>query len=392
MEFALRGQLEGSEVGLYLELLELGEKLKRERRTPWEKRRGRWQEMSYKIRLLKAEHGDAIIVDIPGDDGLHHIVIDGGPSSKFTCDEIVNNIDFLGTIDLMVLTHFDDDHIGGLLAYFEKHKNGVIPIKNCWVNCASQAQIYAGALISYNQAHSLENLLKKSSQRQTLEWKDHIVNTMEPINMGFCKIQVLSPSPEALSINVGEYAKKDSVAIVSANSIRAKIDEGIALSELAKRPDIKHSTKEDIVNKSSIAFILEEGNTKVLFMGDADPWIVMDKLKSMGYTKDTPLYLNYWKLSHHGSRNNLCNELLGIIRCSNFIVSTNGGSGRSYHPDRETLAKILCHPDRIKNDTTRFYFNYPLKEIQERTGLLLTEVEKYQYHCEMHNENELVVS
>lgn len=348
--------------------------------------------MSYKIRLLKAEHGDAIIVDIPEGDGMHHIVIDGGPSSKFCVDEIVNDIEALGAIDLMVLTHFDDDHIGGLLEYFEKHKDGTLPIKNCWVNCASQARINAGTLISYDQAHSLENLLDKFSRQQTLEWKDSIVNTMEPIDMGFCKIQVLSPSPDALRINMEEYAKKDSEAIVSATSTRAKIDESIALPELAKRPDVKHSTKEDIINKSSIAFILEEGNTKVLFMGDADPWIVMEKLKSMGYTKDIPLYLNYWKLSHHGSRNNLCNELLSIIRCSNFIVSTNGGSGRSYHPDRETLAKILCHPDRIKNDTIRFYFNYPLEEIQERTGLLLTEEEENQYQCEMHSENELVVS
>jgi beta-lactamase superfamily II metal-dependent hydrolase len=285
--------------------------------------------MSYKIRLLKAEHGDAIIVDIPEGDGMHHIVIDGGPSSKFCVDEIVNDIEALGAIDLMVLTHFDDDHIGGLLEYFEKHKDGTLPIKNCWVNCASQARINAGTLISYDQAHSLENLLDKCSRQQTLEWKDSIVNTMEPIDMGFCKIQVLSPSPDALRINMEEYAKKDSEAIVSATSTRAKIDEGIALPELAKRPDVKHSTKEDIINKSSIAFILEEGNTKVLFMGDAEPWIVMEKLKSIGYTKDIPLYLNYWKLSHHGSRNNLCNELLSIIRCSNFIVSTNGGSGRS---------------------------------------------------------------
>ena len=348
--------------------------------------------MSYTIRLLKAEHGDAIIVDIPEGDGMHHIVIDGGPSSKYTSDEIVTSIETLGKIDLMVLTHFDDDHIGGLLEYFEEHKDGTLPIKTCWVNCASQARINSGALISYNQAHSLENLLNKFSQRQTFEWKDCVVNTMEPIDMGFCKIQVLSPSPETLRINMEEYAKKDSIAIVSASSTRAIIDESIALPELAKRSDVKHSTKEDIINKSSIAFILEEGNSKVLFMGDADPWIVMEKLKSMGYTKENPLYLNYWKLSHHGSRNNLCNELLSIIRCSNFIVCTNGGSGRSYHPDRETLAKILCHPGRIKNDTIRFYFIYPLKEIQKKIGLLLTEEEKNQYHCEMHSENDLDVS
>ena len=291
----------------------------------------------------------------------------------------------------MVLTHFDDDHIGGLIEYFEKHKDDEMPIKKCWVNCVLQSKINTGALISYGQAHSLANLLEKVSRRQTLEWKDNIVNTLEPIDMDFCKILVISPSLDSFRINMEEYEKKKSTVISS--STRVRNDENIALSELALRPDVKRSTKEDIINRSSIAFILEIGKSKVFFMGDADPWIVMNKLMSMGYSKDNPLYLDYWKLSHHGSRNNICNELLGIIKCSNFIISTNGGSGTSYHPDRETLAKILCHPNRPKDDVMNFYFNYPLKEIYERTGTLLTGYEKDQYRCEIYSDvNDLDVS
>ena len=70
------------------------------------------------IRCLKAEHGDAIIIAIQGRDRIHFIVIDGGPNSKFCTDRIVEEYNKLREIDLMVLTHYDDDHIGGLLQDF----------------------------------------------------------------------------------------------------------------------------------------------------------------------------------------------------------------------------------------------------------------------------------
>lgn len=37
------------------------------------------------------------------------------------------------------------------------------------------------------------------------------------------------------------------------------------------------------------------------------------------------------KVSHHGSRNNISVELLDMIKCDKFIISTDGGTGNSYH-------------------------------------------------------------
>lgn len=347
--------------------------------------------MTSKLRILKAEHGDAIIVSIFHEDILHHIVIDGGPSSKFAGD-IVQEIDELGPIDLMVLTHYDDDHIGGLIEFFKKHKNDKIDIKTCWVNCASDVPIATGNLISYSQAKTLENYLIQVSQRQPLDWKNVITNAMETVDLGFCKIQLLSPSPESLQVNYQALDKETKDATISSASFRVKQDEKISLEELAKRPNVKHSANEDIINKSSIAFILEIGLSKILLMGDADPWIVVEKLKEMGYSKSNPLKVDYWKVSHHGSRNNICNDLLDMIKCSNYIFSTNGGKGSTSHPDRETLAKILCYPGRSENEGINFYFNYSLKDIYEKTGVLISESEKEQYRCETFcNANEFLI-
>ena len=70
------------------------------------------------IEMLQALHGDAFILHCQKDDNKGVIVIDGGPNRN--SQNIVRQLDALGVIDLMVLTHYDDDHIGGILAYIKK--------------------------------------------------------------------------------------------------------------------------------------------------------------------------------------------------------------------------------------------------------------------------------
>ena len=65
------------------------------------------------IEMLKALHGDAFILHCQKDNNKGNLVIDGGPNRNSR--NIVRQLDALGVIDLMVLTHYDDDHIGGIL-------------------------------------------------------------------------------------------------------------------------------------------------------------------------------------------------------------------------------------------------------------------------------------
>lgn len=67
------------------------------------------------IEMLKALHGDAFILYCRKGNNNGIVVVDGGPVQDSF--KIVNRLEELGTIDLMVLTHYDDDHIGGILAY-----------------------------------------------------------------------------------------------------------------------------------------------------------------------------------------------------------------------------------------------------------------------------------
>ncbi len=67
-----------------------------------------------KIHVLPVQYGDALIVECQRGDEKGVIVVDGGPqSSSYT---FINAISQQPLIDLMVLTHYDEDHIGGILA------------------------------------------------------------------------------------------------------------------------------------------------------------------------------------------------------------------------------------------------------------------------------------
>lgn len=333
--------------------------------------------MSVSIKCLKAEHGDAFIITVAQGDELHYIVVDGGPSSKFCIEEVVDELKAIPFVDLMILTHFDDDHIAGLLAYWEAYKDTTLPVKEIWANCSKEIRVHTSSDISYSQANTLDEYLNAFCAKQELIRKDNINNILPKMDLGFCKIQVLSPTPAALQTNLNQYICTNATIA----SRRVDNDRDISLEELAKRERKEAAEGDDVINRSSIAFQFEAEGKTVLMMGDADPWIVYHKLVDLGYSENAPLKADLMKVSHHGSRNNTCMQLLNILDCNKFLLSTNGGFGNSYHPDRETLAKLLICAKRKEGSQVFLYFNYPKGAIESRTGTLLTEEEMREYNC-----------
>ena len=61
-------------------------------------------------------------------------------------------------------------------------------------------------------------------------------------------------------------------------------------------------------------------------------------------------------MAHHGSARNNSFELLELIDCQRYLLSSNGS--RHHHPDREALARVLT----VCEDGVEFYFNYKSDE------------------------------
>lgn len=257
-----------------------------------------------------------------------------------------------------------EDHISGFIEYFKRYPEDTFKIKEYWCNCASRIEVSHGNRITaYYYAKNFADYLRSIQREcQNMRWTE-LIRAGHSYHNDIVDIEVIAPSEQALLANREIYIKEQYPTI---SYQKMKDDLEISLKELSKRgtPNSKQ-----VVNNASIAFIIKADGKSYLMLGDVMADDVYNYLINKKYSVENPLELDYVKVAHHGSKHNISNKLLDIIRCNNYIISTNGGFGNAYHPDRETIAKILYHPQRDLDTTIHLYFNYTLDEIGKRTLL-----------------------
>ena len=332
------------------------------------------------IEILKACHGDAFVVHAYKGDNTGIIVIDGGPDQSRIA--VNRKLSSFQCIDLMILTHYDHDHISGINTYVSQHLNDeIFPIKEVWANCAKSISISAGSNVSFTEASTLADVLEDVKKRNNgFLWRSDVV-CGQWHHLEYADIYVIGPSSEIrekCQLKYEAETKTDVSDVKNDNSNKK-------LEGLAKNFKIKPSVSNPhhLVNMDSIAILLKCDGIKALFLGDTFPCVIADHLKILADSEGGKLKLDVVKMSHHGSRNNVSNEMLDMLDCNNYIVSTNGGMGNSYHPDRESIANLLLHPNRSKDIKLNVLLNYRMDEIENRVGCLLTKEEKEQYNCEL---------
>lgn len=332
---------------------------------------------------LKAAHGDALIIKFFAKVRLYTIVVDGGPAS--TADDIANIYDTLEYIDLLILTHYDEDHISGLLEYFSRHKvDYANRIGKVWVNGAHL--IYYDDeenTTAYDNAFSLITCLDKLKKHGFIgQWDDKVTDVFAPVVTEDYRIDVLSPTNEIL-----EILEKKFKEYIEEHGLQDELDTDTEVSFAHVLADSKKTLDElslsvirgktSFMNSTSIAFLLRAEGKCILLLGDADPIVVsksLEKLIQSDSTLGEPLHIDLMKVSHHGSKVNIRKELLDLIDCKKYLFTTNGGTGGSYHPDRMTLAYLWKYSNYSKDNKLTLYFNYPLSSIEERNiGILSSE-------------------
>lgn len=97
------------------------------------------------IKFLQANNGDSILISYADQSGVkRNILIDGGTSDTYydkrakadgsLKKEILAVRNRNERIDLLILTHIDDDHIDGLLSWFEQDKQAINLVDEVWFN------------------------------------------------------------------------------------------------------------------------------------------------------------------------------------------------------------------------------------------------------------------
>lgn len=369
------------------------------------------------IEMLPANEGDCILVTIPHEDV--RILIDGGTSETYTSclrERLLQIKEEGKGIDLLVVTHIDNDHIGGIIELLKENgsfaESKIIKIQNIWHNSYRHLQFHKGLEtgeaekqilkkiiaqgvsqemrqfsegkkeVSALQGTSLAALILQGGYNWNLQFFGKAVKKQqEKIRLGdACTIEVLFPGQEELERLAEKWKyelKRSRISfqfsedklfddayeyyyrfLAQENNgekkqISARIKECENIKEIEKLAERQGRTDSSKTNAASISLLLEYRGKRILLLADNIAGKIMENGKVSGI-------FDAIKLPHHGSVRNISDEFLTNCVTEKYLISTS--SEKYGHPDIETLAKIIV---RGAECSKQIYFNYEIDKIKE---------------------------
>lgn len=331
-----------------------------------------------KIKILRANNGDCIHLKFKDDDDIErNILIDGGtPQTYHYADakkkkangDLKTTIEQLRsekkTFDLVVLTHVDDDHVGGLLTWMAEDKEWSSMVDKIWFNSGklikehldssepSPDEIILNIKTSSKKTGIKQGVDFETYLKESKRWDRRIFAQHQKETFFGLDITLLSPGDKQLEALLKKWEKEKPGSLTTGKSN----DHGIPLkTHLVTESKItEENFKEDDApqNGSSLAFLITHQQKNYLLFGDAFPSVLVASLEKLGYSEANPIVAEIVKLSHHGCKLNNSRKLLKMIESSRFVISTN--SKKDHHPNKQLLARLIdCHPK------CELYFNYP---------------------------------
>lgn len=252
-----------------------------------------WLDPRTKVVFCDVGQGDASYIRVRN---KIDILIDAGPDKKvLNC--LGKYMPFWDRkIELVIISHPQKDHFGGLLFAIDRYQIDKIlipPIKN--------------------KSSSFSSLIKKINFKKI---------TLFPITAGV-EIKVFNDQIIFLW-PTKDFVKKNTVF---ENNI---LKTGVIDS-----------------NHFSLIFLFQEEDNKLLYTGDASP-LVSNRLISQ-YKNNLDLFnnLKIIKIPHHGSKNGLTENFLKLTKPQFAVISV--GKNNSYgHPAREILSLLELKKIKIK--------------------------------------------
>lgn len=305
------------------------------------------------LEVLPARHGDSLLVSWGNVRHPHRLLIDAGPTSQ---GKVVaaRLREFPEPIDLLIVTHIDADHIGGVLALL-KQPDIAPRIKAVWFNGYEQVEAAVHlreVMLGVAQGEELSRLIKKHQIPWNVGWPHptspttpgpvvRLPKTTPPTVRlpGRARLTVLSPTPERLAALQPDWfeiiSKAGLVAGVEAESDAPEAPGdmlGGSLEDLAALPS---PPDRSLPNGSSIVVVFSYAGKRLLLAADGYGDVITEGLEALG----APYRVDVCKLPHHGSRGNVTQQLVAALDTRQWIFSSNGE--QFHHPHAEALARVV---------------------------------------------------
>jgi hypothetical protein len=367
--------------------------------------------MMLSIQLLPAGCGDCLWIEYGEPGNTRIVIIDGGESPTIDALErrIASACRERGTtvldVELLVVTHIDNDHIEGVLELLES-KTALVRPKDVWFNGRAQLM----GLPPRDPGKSKPKRRTRATTRATdflgggdndeeLDDDEELESRLSPLDLlGPAEGDRLSEllTKRALPWNHHATWHGDAIVVPDDGAMPvARLDGNLTLTLLgptmdglyrlsAAWPDVLGGTDEpsddalpdDFLGKrdtwppqwsdkitrdpskangSSIMLLAEYGGASLLLPGDGHAPDLADALARLQEERGhgaAPLPISAFKVSHHGSSKNVSRDVIEQIDCGRYLISTNGL--KHYHPDHQTMLRIL----RYSKEPPAFFFNY----------------------------------
>lgn len=230
---------------------------------------------SLEVIFFDVGQGDAALVKTPKN---QQILIDGGPGSAIL-EKIAKEMPFWDkTIDLIILTHPEYDHMAGLIEVLKRYK--------------------------------VDNILWTGVAKDSAEYK----KWQEVVRKEGAEVKIAKAGQKII------FNKKNSQVI--------------GYLEILFPFEILAGQKMKDTNKTSIVSKLVFGSRSFLFTGD----ISKSGQKEL-VNKNIELGSDVLKVSHHGSKNSMLEDFFEVVSPKIGIISV-GRENKYGHPNQEVLAAL----------------------------------------------------
>jgi hypothetical protein len=321
-----------------------------------------------RLTMLPAGKGDALWIEW-GDSQIYRILIDLGTGKAGA--KLRQKLEVLPEKDrhfeLLVVTHVDEDHIGGVLKAIVDQPLSGLSFGDVWFNGWKHLVQAAAELDTYGayQGELLTRWLE--SQPWNRAFGEGPVRLNDPPTRvelaDGLTLTVLGPPTHRLADYRSTWRAEVLAAIakgrLDADAVALSMEElGLetmgalvlsdraALRELATKATRLDDSK---ANASSINLLLEYRGHRLLLSGDAFAEDIVTGLATLG---DSPAVLTAFKLPHHASHGNVTRGLIEAVHCEDWLISTNGD--QHGHPNVTAIARVLHHTIA---ERTHLHFN-----------------------------------
>lgn len=328
-----------------------------------------------KVEMLAAQQGDAVWIEYGTRTSVHRVLMDAGtPASAAAIrDRIARLPESQRRFDLLVVTHIDTDHIGGVLKLLAERPPG-LTFDDVWFNGWEHIKRAGGSRLGPIDGEIMSTFLTK------LGWPWNAGFDGGPVMVpregpppqkrlrGGLRLTVLSPFERQLSRLRTSWRSVVQAAGLDphdperwARLLEKIARKGLRSSLLGARLDVDALARSvfqsdtAVANGSTIALLAEFEGKSCLISGDAFAPVLVEGIGRLLHARgQSRLSVDAFKVPHHGSRFNVSNDLLKSVVSPEYLFSTSGAIFG--HPDDEAIGRVLATAAR---STRTLHFNYP---------------------------------